>query len=425
MGKFDGKKLLILGTSVGSVEIVKYAKEEGAYVIVTDYLPTEKSAAKQYADETAMISTLDVEALCEFARQKEIDAVFCGVSEANLVSVSKIAKALNLHCYFTEEQWEFLENKEVFKSLCEKFNVPVAKKYSISENFDECELNAIEYPVIVKPVDQSSAIGIHICHNSAELIDAYKDAVEKSYCGKAIVEKYVVGDEFSAAYTIIDGEYKLSIMGDKYLNREQKGFIPLPEAYVYPSKHLSVYMDKINPNVIRMFKSFGLKNGTVFIQGVTNGCDWAVFEAGLRMGGTALFRFIDEINNINILKLLVDYQILGKMDGDLNLEDPYLKGKRCCILSLLNGGGEIAEIKGFEKAKNVEGVVESVIRYKVGETIIKSGTLKQSHIRFFVVRDSANELKKSIQDIQKNIAVLNHNGENMLLSHFDADKLLY
>ncbi len=425
MGLFDGKRLLVLGTSVGSIEIVKYAKEEGAYVIVTDYLPTEKSAAKQYADETAMISTLDAEALCEFGRQKHIDGVFCGVSEANLVSVNKIAKELDLPCYFTDEQWELLENKDRFKTLCSEYNVPVAKKYHLSEDFPENELKAIEYPVIIKPVDQSSAIGIHICHNQEELIEGYKDAVQKSYCGKAIVEQYIVGDEFSAAYTVIDGEYRLSMMGDKYLNREQEGFIPLPEAYVYPSKHLNVYIDKINSNVIKMFQSIGLRNGTVFIQGVTDGSQWAVFEAGLRMGGTALFRFIDQINHINILKLLVNYQMTGKMQGDIALEDPYLKGKRCCLLSLLNAGGEIAEINGFEEAKETKGVVESVVRYKVGETIAKSGTLKQSHIRFFVVCDTANELTESIQQIQKKITVLDKQGKNMLLSHFNAEKLLY
>lgn len=425
MGLFNGKKLLILGTSVGSVEIVKYAKKEGAYVIVTDYLPAEKSAAKLYADETAMISTLDTDALCEFGREKHIDGVFCGVSEANLVSVCKIAKELNLPCYFTYEQWELLENKDEFKTLCSKFGVPVAKKYKVSEDFLESELKDIEYPVIVKPVDQSSAIGIHICHNQDELITSYKDAVEKSYCGKAIVEQYIVGDEFSAAYTVIDGEYRLSMIGDKYLNREQNGFIPLPEAYVYPSKHLKVYIDKINDNVIKMFKSIGLKNGTVFIQGVTDGSRWATFEAGLRMGGTALFRFIDNINNINILEQLVNYQLLGKMDADINLEDPYLKGKRCCILSLLNGGGKIAQINGFEEAKKEEGVVESIIRYKVGETIVKSGTLKQSHIRFFVVRDSAMELKESVKNIQEKISVFDDQGRNMLLSNFDAEKLLY
>ena len=120
MGKFDGKNLLILGTSVGSVEIVKYAKSEGAYVIVTDYLPIEQSEAKRYADETAMISTLDVDALYEFAKDKHVDGIFSGVSENNLLSVCEVTSRLGLPCYFTKEQWNLVENKVNFKTLCIK-----------------------------------------------------------------------------------------------------------------------------------------------------------------------------------------------------------------------------------------------------------------------------------------------------------------
>ena len=72
MGKFQNKRLLLLGTSISSIEIVNYAKLEGAYVIVTDYLPTEKSAAKKLADETAMISTTDIDALIAFAKENNI-----------------------------------------------------------------------------------------------------------------------------------------------------------------------------------------------------------------------------------------------------------------------------------------------------------------------------------------------------------------
>ena len=425
MGKFLGKKLLVLGTSVGSVEIVKYAKSEGAYVIVTDYLPAEKSKAKLYADETAMISTLDVDALYEFAKEKEIDGIFCGVSEPNLTSVNKIAQKMNLPCYFTDQQWELCENKAYFAELCLKFGVPIAKKFTLDNEFSRNDLDKVEYPVIVKPVDQSSAIGIRICYNEQELIEGYKEDYEKSFSQKVIVEQYIIGEEFSAAYTIIDGEFKLSTMGDKYLNREQKGFIPLPEAYVYPSKHLKMYMDKINPKVIEMFKSIGLVNGTVFVQGVTDGTNTALFEAGLRMEGTALFRFVSKINGINILHLLTDYAITGKMEANLELEDATLKGKRCCLLSLLNGGGKIAKINGFEEASKLDGVVESVVRYDEGETILKSGTLKQSHIRFFVVKDTAEELKETIEKIQNIVSVKDENGNNMLLSDFDAEKLLY
>ena len=62
-----GKKLLVLGgRTIGTKEIVLNAKRKGIYVIVTDYLPEEKSPAKLIADEAWNISTEDVDALFRF-----------------------------------------------------------------------------------------------------------------------------------------------------------------------------------------------------------------------------------------------------------------------------------------------------------------------------------------------------------------------
>lgn len=425
MKKFNGKKLLVLGTSVASVEIVKYAKSQGAFVIVTDYLPTEKSAAKKYADRCETISTTDIPALIEFSKKEQIDGVFCGVSEVNLRSVLAITEALNLPCYFNREQWDICQNKDNFKALCKKFDVPVPEDYSLALSENKLSAEDLAYPVIVKPIDQGAAVGIHICNNKEEFAVAYEDAYNKSFSHKVIVEQYVVGEEFSAAYTIINGEYRLSTMGDKYLNREQEGLLPLPDAYVYPSKHLEMYKETLSPNIINMFKSIGLKNGTVFVQGVTDGKNTVIFEAGLRMGGTALFRFVSRINGISIVELLTDYALTGKMEANIDLEDPYLKGKRTCLLSLLNRGGKIAKITGVEEASKVRGVLETVVRYQEGDTIVRSGTLKQSHIRFFVSCDSAKELCHSIETIQQLVSVKNEFGEEMLLSSFNTNNLIY
>lgn len=64
------KKLLILGTSTGSVQIVNYAKSIGIYTIVTDFFPIEQSEAKRYADECWNISTADVNQLEKNALRK-------------------------------------------------------------------------------------------------------------------------------------------------------------------------------------------------------------------------------------------------------------------------------------------------------------------------------------------------------------------
>lgn len=72
------KKLLMLGTSKASCEMIEYAKSQGIYTIVTDYLAPEKSKAKLIADEYWMISTGDFDTLEKKCREEHIDGV-CSV----------------------------------------------------------------------------------------------------------------------------------------------------------------------------------------------------------------------------------------------------------------------------------------------------------------------------------------------------------
>lgn len=424
MGKFEGKKLLILGTSTASVDIVRYAQSEGAYVIVTDYLPTEKSEAKRYADETAMISTVDIDALCQFAEERKIDGIFCGVSEFNLLSVNKVAERLNLPCYFNMDQWDALENKATFKKLCEDHGVTVAQKYNVTQAQIEKKTAEVIFPVIVKPVDKSACIGVHICRNHEELLIGYKDAYEQSPSHSVIVEQYIEGLEFTVYYTVINGKCRLSAMGDKYLNREQTDLTPLPEAFLFPSVYLERYIKDENPKVERMINSLNIQNGLIFIQGVTDGNTFAVFEAGLRINGSKMYDIVSRINGINAMHMLVDYALTGTTNENIDLEDPYFSGKHVAYLYLLNKGGQIEKTEGLKEAAAVNGLVEMKVHYRVGDTVPRSGTLKQRHMRFCLLCDSMEELKASIEEIQDNIKVLGVDGHNMLLRKFDTDTLV-
>ena len=417
MGLFDGKRLLELGSNISSVDIIKYAKKEGAYVIVSDYLPIDKSEAKKYADESYMISTLDTDSLVDLVLEKSIDGVICGVSEINLQSVKEIAFKTGLPCYFTTEQWELCENKAIFKEFCKKYSVPVAKEYCLSDKPTEDELKKVEYPVIVKPVDLCASRGIHICRNEEELLCGYKDASKKSPSHKVIVEKFLSGDEISATYSFVNGECQLSMLSQMFYNLEQKGLVPLPDAYIYPSKHLSKFLKVANKPIIEMLKSLGLKNGSVFISGIANENEFAFFEAGLRLAGTAPYRFVSSINGINIMELITEYSINGNISKPelVHLEDPYLKGKKCCLYSLLNRGGTISKIIGYDEAAGFPGVVSSTIQRKVGDFVEKDGTLGQVNVRFYIIKDNIDEICDVINRIQKTVKVIDEQGNNMLL----------
>ena len=101
--KASGKKLLVLGTSFGSVEIVQRAKARGIHTIVTDYYDAEHSLAKQYADETWDISTSDLDALEKKCREEKVDGVIASVSQYNIEMQFRLAERLGLPKYCT---WE-------------------------------------------------------------------------------------------------------------------------------------------------------------------------------------------------------------------------------------------------------------------------------------------------------------------------------
>ena len=80
------KKLLLLGNNLGFREVERYVHMRGDYLVVADNLPEGKSAAKQIADESWDISTLDIDALYDKCMAEGIDGVLATTGERNLES---------------------------------------------------------------------------------------------------------------------------------------------------------------------------------------------------------------------------------------------------------------------------------------------------------------------------------------------------
>ena len=127
------EKLLMMGTGLASKEIVEYAKSQGVFTIVTDYLEPEKSTAKLVSDDYWMINTGDLDELEVKCRAEGITAVICGVSEFNLEMTMALCKRLGLPCYCTPEAWHYSRDKADFKDLCKKIGAPVATDYYVSD----------------------------------------------------------------------------------------------------------------------------------------------------------------------------------------------------------------------------------------------------------------------------------------------------
>lgn len=104
------------------------------------------------------------------------------------------------------------------------------------------------YPLVVKPVDNMGARGCRLVRKASELAVAWSDAVSHSRSGRAIIEEYLDGPEFSLD-AIVNGE-KIYIRGiaDRHIHFEPY-FIEM--GHTIPT----AYDPEIVDEVVAVFKS--------------------------------------------------------------------------------------------------------------------------------------------------------------------------
>lgn len=417
--KFEGKKLLVLGSNVGATDIVQYARDNGAYVIVADYFPPERSAAKRIANESILISTAEVDELEKIVRERKIDGVLAGISEFNLLNAEKISARVGLPFYFSREQWDSIEKKSEFRNLCIKYKVPCPKNFFTGRNIPDTLWAEFDYPVMIKPVDSSSSKGVFRCENEEQLRSYYEESLSFSECGEVIIEKCVTGDEFSAHYTIANGRVSLASVDNRYpIAVHSNDPTTIPAGRVYPCLYLDEYMKQVNPSMMNLCKGIGIKDGILFIQGLydSDKNEFNVFEAGLRSAGEAPYRFLKKINGVNAMHVLVDHSLSVDSDFESEKDDPTLKGKCCGIISFVTKGGIVGKIDGLDEAVSVTpSVLEYECRYPVGSETPNGRTLRQLMIRFVMLCDSREQMVKDISYLNQNITVLDDKGEELVL----------
>lgn len=427
MSNLKGKRLLILGGSRISCEIVKKAQEMGIYTMVTDWYELEKSPAKQIADKYFMTSTADIPAMVKLIKDEQVDGVITGFTDSVLPYYAQMCEEAGLPSYGTREQFEILTNKKKYKKLCREFGVPVVDEYKIAEeDLETKKLHNIKYPVLVKPADGSGARGVFICKNKDELLEGYKKALEFSKSKEILVERYIDGKEVTVFYILHDGNIYLSGMGNRHVKHNQDGVIPLPVAYTFPSVHLKEYQKFVDPKVKQMFNSLGMKNGMVFMQCLVEDGECIVYDIGYRLTGSLEYKLMDEICGYNPLEMLIRFALTGQMT-EKSIEKIATTNwrKYACNVSFLIKPGVIGQIEGVGDIINIPGVIDAVYAHLKGEKLPKSarGTLRQIVLRVFATASTEEELEKKLNEIYNCLSVISAQGENMLLDGFDSREM--
>jgi biotin carboxylase len=420
------KKLVVLGGTSASLDVVKNAKKLGVYTIVTDDNPHR--VAKDIADEKAMVSTSDIEGLKQLVKEREADGIFCGPSEFNIRNMIKACAEADLPCYTDMETWDKCANKDVFKQYCRQYGVDCPAEYVVTEYSTDEDLAKLDYPVIFKPVDRCSSIGISVCTCKEEAREAFRKAMDASNCKRIICEKYIEneGEIFGVRYFLKDGEAYPYLMIDTYVADPYTRTSLISEVTVTPSKYSEYYMKNMDPNVRKMFKGMGLKNGTVFVQALPYQGKIYFHEMGYRLSGGLIFKLTEPLMGINDMQMMIRYAVGGEMITDEEREriDLTCHGRCGGQLMVPLREGKISSIEGLEELKQLPAVSDFIQYYQQGDVVEPEyiGTLQQLFGRFSFIADTEADLFAAIEEIQTKLKVYDAQGAIMTTLPFDLDR---
>lgn len=424
--EFEGKKLLILGGNPETTPLVEIANQMGVRTIVTSARPTD--AAKKAAWKSYDVDGMDVPGLVELAKKEKVDGILVGVADILVPAYCDVCDALNLPCYATRKIVDVFSFKDKFKETCEKYGVHGIPEYHLDADLKPEDVEKIQFPVMIKPVDNGGGVGMTVCNNVDELAVGVKKALDASKQKRFIVEKYMICDDMGMYYTFKDGVCSASCIYDRYTTDEQPGLSRVCLGGTYPSKHLKEYFEKMHGPALRLFNDIGIRNGVLMLSGFYEDGEFYVYDTGFRLQGEAPHLIMKAIHGFDQREMLIRFALTGS-EGNLDLEkedDTYLKGHWAATLWFLLKEGKICQIQGLDELTSDQKIVANIQRLHKGDTVLPEwiGTEKQVLTRLYLVCDSKQQLARTLKYYLDTVKVKNEKGENMLLKGFDVDKAL-
>ncbi len=281
-------RVLILGGSAFQVPIIRYAKEQCAYVITCDYLP--ENPGHVLADEYYNVSTTDRQAVLNLARGLDVDAVLSFASEPALQTVSYVAEALGLPGPSLSAVMK-LTDKGLFRSLLREAGLPVPMAVTVPKATPAAyvprlmEEHGVAIPCIVKPVDSSGSKGITVLDETlATLPAALEHAFAFSRSGECIIEQYIEGDQIHGDGYLEGGKLAFHYLGDHVFFTD--GGCRVPISTRWPTRHEPGVVQHIASQVETIASVSGYRKGPANIEArVTSGGAVYIIEVSPRNGG--------------------------------------------------------------------------------------------------------------------------------------------
>lgn len=354
------KRLFIIGASVLQLPAIKRAKELGYTVAVADYDP--HAVGIPFADTYYNVSTIDEQGICDAARDFGADGIMTLATDMPMRSVAYTCQQLGLTGISYDTAVKATDKGEMIRAFAA---AGVAHPwFHILSNPTEWDTlrDAVTYPCITKPIDNSGSRGIMLVHNEAELKAAIDYSADNGRGGGVIIEEYMQGPEVSVEIIAHRGVAHVLQITDK-LTTGAPHFVEM--GHSQPSRLSEDTQAAIRDLACRAVAAVGLTDGPAHVEIIVTPTGPKMVEMGARMGGGCITTHLVPLSTgVDMIKATIDI-CLG------NNPDIIPTQSRGSAIRFLNPShGCIDAIDGIDEATAIPGVQEITLTKQVGDRAV-------------------------------------------------------
>jgi biotin carboxylase len=226
------EKIIILGAGVMQGPVIKIAKELGFFTVVLD--GSSQAPCISMADQFEQIDLKNKEEIETFSRFTQNSTGRLGIMTAGTdfsASVAWVAEKLGLPSIPYEAALNASDKsrmRECFKNAClpspdfitiTAADLPLTPYSLLStpQCGNAASLPIPNFPLVIKPVDNMGSRGCRRVDSIEDFHEAAKAAIGFSRSGRAIVESFMDGPEFSVDAIVWHGEITICGLADRHI----------------------------------------------------------------------------------------------------------------------------------------------------------------------------------------------------------------
>lgn len=237
------------------------------------------------ADECSYTDISDPEAVLKSAREHNIDGITTCCLDAGIRSIGYVCEYMGLKGLSAQAGF-LCSDKYYMKESFVKGGVRCAKHICINNREElEAALDQLEFPVILKAVDQMGSRGLFRCETREEAYAHYPDtmaATRRDYC---LVEEFIQGQMLGCEAMISNGKFLFCLPNNI---ENYQSYVPTPIGHSVPYEKMDILGREVEHQLELAVQALGMDNCPVNCDMMEKDGKIYVIEITGRAGGNCL-----------------------------------------------------------------------------------------------------------------------------------------